>query len=181
MGFSRLEYWSGVPLPSPKDSINCSYLYYFIYNVLFLLLAQTSLAQEITQKTVRSMSPNRGARRRIPGDWVMKKCHVSWEEEVVAGWGFPVLGLGSHRVSPPGSGHMKVREFPRQVGKPSRPEGEAETLPMHPQARQVLGETTWSEVGRRVGMWEVGEPRTGKPRGGKAGQFRAVLSQFPLR
>ena len=61
-----------------------------------------------------------------------KKCRVSWEEEVVAGWGLPVLGLGSHRVSPPGRGHMKVRGFPRQVGRPSRPEGEAETLRMPP-------------------------------------------------
>ena len=100
------------------------------------------------------------------GTGVMKKkCRVSWEEEVVAGWGLPILGLGSHRVSPPGNGHMKVRGIPRQVGRPSRQKEKQRPSSCHPQARQVLGETTWSEVGRRVGLWEAGEPRTGKPKG----------------
>ena len=30
MGFSKQEYWSGVPLPSPKYSINNVYYHYFI-------------------------------------------------------------------------------------------------------------------------------------------------------
>ena len=123
-----------------KHSINGGYLYYFIYKVLFLLLAQTSHSQEITQKTVWCQC----LLIEVPGGESLgtgvmkKKCHVSWEEEVVAGWGLPVLGLGSHRVSPPGSGHMKVRGFSRQVGRPSRPEGEERLSPCHPQARQVL-------------------------------------------
>lgn len=87
-----------------KHSIHGSYLYYFIYKVLFLLLAQISLAQEITQKTVWSMSPNRGARRGTPGDW-------GYEEEMSC---LPGRGGGGWMGAPPPGAGITQGVTPRQ-------------------------------------------------------------------
>ena len=155
-----------------KHSINGSYLYYFIYKVLFLLLAQTSLSQEITQKTVWCQC----LLIEVPGGESLgtgvmkKKYHVSWEEEVVAGWGLPILRLGSHRVSPPGrwgglAGQKEKRDSPHATHRPGK----------------FLERPLGQKWGEGWGCGKSGSPGLENTRGGKSGQFHAVLSQFPLR
>ena len=79
--------------------------------------------------------------------------------------GAPHPGAGITQGVTPRQWSHEGEGIPRQVARPSRQKEKQRPSSCHPQARQVLGETTWSEVGRRVGLWEAGEPRTGKPKG----------------
>ena len=43
MGFSKQEYWSGVPLPSPTESIPYIYTYIYIYMYILVLLSYLTI------------------------------------------------------------------------------------------------------------------------------------------
>ena len=69
MGFSRQEYWSGVPLPSPLYVYMCVCVYIYIYKYVYILYVYIHIKQVMMEMLVKCYNFKQTGRNNLWEEW----------------------------------------------------------------------------------------------------------------